>query len=616
MAKATETKPQDEQKYWAEQLDYARKCRKAWFESFEVQKSREYYYGKQLPPGENPNEFITINKIYSHLQTQLPTLYSIDPYFYVKLKKSFDPSPQALEAYEANGRIRQGALNYYKTELGLKDRGRLAILDAHFAYGVIKTRYCADEKPHPKAKQPIVSESGGKVLKDDNDQPLTYPETVPVNERFEILRIHPDDLVFGDDSGPLEYSWPFIAERVRMTRAQAKTDKTLNQEIVKNVKGYKQEPENEEAKSFWSVLKETANQSKPKETDLLIFWEIYDLHHKKWLKLCEGASELAMKPTDLPKGVEKHPYSILRFSLTDDGPYPLPPISQAVKPQDEYNLARSKVLKHRKRFNRKYEVNKSLLESEAELSKLESGDDGTIISVNQAGAVQPIQDASIDQTTYTEIALLNNDLVEIFGTPNNARGVSDTDSATEASLQDKYLGIREGDRMSSVTDWLIDIGRKLDMLIKAHMDKTMAVKIVGPRGEEWVTLTPEAYQDIQGEYEYSVNVGATKPRIPEIERSQWLAFLQVVVQFPHILTAPAFMKRMAEMHGIEDESAIEELRRIGLKIMSGQMPMPGGGGSQPGATENNPIAAALGTALGPIGGNVNGGGSPQSASVQ
>lgn len=612
--KSTE-KPGEVQKKWIQRIDFAKKCNKQWKDAFQVDLGREYYYGKQLPPGENSNEFIAVNKIYAHVQTQLPSLYSIDPYYYVKLKQSY--KPDSLEAYENNARLRQAALNYYKVELKLKEKARLGILDAEFEYGVIKTRYCFDEEEHEKAGQPIIGEESGKVLK-DGEEPLKYPDTVPVNERFEIIRVQPGDFIWGDDSGPLDDSWPFIAERCRMTREQAEADKSLDQTIVKNTKGYKEKgDEKEEKPSFWQKAVDTLGGGKDEKTEILVIWEIYDLHHKKWLKILEGADAPVMKPAALPKGVDRHPYSILRFALTHDSPYPIPPVSQALDPQKEYNLARSRILKHRKRFNRKYEVVwNNLVSPDDDISKLETGEDGTCLPVNALGSVAPILDAPLDGQSYAELNLLNQDMVEIFGTPNNARGVSDTDSATEASLQDKYLGIREGDKLSMVTDWLIDIGQKLDMLLQAHMDKTMAVKVIGPRGAEWFNISPEAYQDIEGEYEYSVMAGATKPRIPEMQRAQWLAFMQLITQMPHILTAPSFMKRMGEMHGIEDEAALEELRQIGLQIMQGTMPMPGGGGSQAGATEDNPIAKVLGAALGPQGGNTGGGGSPQSASVQ
>ena len=50
--------------------------------------ARQYFEGKQEPDGGvNPNEYIVVNKVYSHLLTELPSLYGIDPYFYVKVKK-------------------------------------------------------------------------------------------------------------------------------------------------------------------------------------------------------------------------------------------------------------------------------------------------------------------------------------------------------------------------------------------------------------------------------------------------------------------------------------------------------------------------------------------------
>jgi len=320
---------------------------------------------------------------------------------------------------------------------------------------------------------------------------------------------------------------------------------------------------------------------------------------------------LVVKPKSCPKGVEKHPYAFLRFTLRDASPYPIPPVFNMLDPQKEYNLARSRILTHRKRFNRKYEVDVNKLENpDNEISKLEAGDDGTIIRVMAPGAVTPILDAPLDQQTYTEIALLNNDMTELSGTPDNARSIASADSATEASLLDKRLEIREGDRMSMVVDWITEAAKKLDQLVQQHIDRDEAVRITGPQGENWVNVLESDYEAIEGEYEYSVNVGASQPRLPDIERAQWIAFLsQVVIPMPHILTAPNVMKRMAEMFHIEDEAAVEELRQLGLKIMNGQMPMPGGQGGGP---SDNPVAAIMGAAGGAGGGNVNGGGAPAS----
>jgi len=265
------------------------------------------------------------------------------------------------------------------------------------------------------------------------------------------------------------------------------------------------------------------------------------------------------------------------------------------------------LMTHRKRFNRKYEVVVTKLEDEhTELEKLENGDDGAIIRVMANGAITPIKDAPLDQTNLLELRQLDNDIIEAMGTPDPARGIGSADSATEAGIMDARLGIREGDRMSLVVDFILEAAKKLDQLVQFHIDRDEAVKITGPQGEEWVTIQENDYEAINGEFEYSVNVGATQPRLPDIERAQLTAFLsQVVIPFPQILTQPAIVKQFAELFHIEDDGFIEGLISLGKQIMQGQLPMPG---QQGGGPSNNPVAEIMGMAGGAAGGNANGGG--------
>jgi len=599
------------QKKWEERIQQAKKAHQDWMDESKVELAREYFKGKQNP-GYSKDEWITINKIYSHLKARLPSLYAIDPYFYVKLKKSFSPIPADIARFDQKGRGRQAMLNYLKVELELKTKARLSIQDAHFSYGVIKVHFAADEMENPDAEKEI-QDDNQQVLLDQEGNPLLEPKTIPINERYVITRIHPDDLIWDVDAGPLEDKWHFLAERIRMTREEAEQDKRFAKRKLDAIQAVADEREKEKSGTFsrfTSFFRGSETNAKDKDEELLTFWEIYDLDHKQWLMIAEGAEVPMIKPTDLAKGVEKHPYGILRFTLPDNSPYPITPVSQMMDPQKEYNLARSRILTHRKRFNRKYEVVQNLLMDETEASKLETGDDGTFIMVQAKGAVTPIQDAALDQQSYTELALLNSDIVEIMGNPDHARAIASADSATEASLLDRRLEIREGDDMSLVIDWILVIARKLDQLVQANISRDEAVRIVGPEGENWQMIRESDFQNIEGEFEYSVNVGASSPRLPDIERSQWIAFLsQVVIPFPHILTAPNVMRRMAEMFHIEDEASLEEFRQLGLKIMQGQLPQPGAQGSQAGVSQQNPVSQILGAALGSQGGNTNGGGS-------
>ena len=121
------------QNLWEDRINRAKKFREEWEQQFRIKLSRDYFAGKQNP-GYPESEWITINKIYSHLMAQLPSLYGVDPYFYIKTKRSFSPKPDDIAAFEQKAKIRQAYLNYLKGELKLKTKARLGVQDTFFAY--------------------------------------------------------------------------------------------------------------------------------------------------------------------------------------------------------------------------------------------------------------------------------------------------------------------------------------------------------------------------------------------------------------------------------------------------------------------------------------------------
>jgi hypothetical protein len=253
---------------------------------------------------------------------------------------------------------------------------------------------------------------------------------------------------------------------------------------------------------------------------------------------------------------------------------------------------------------------------EAEAAKLEHGEDGTVIITDSPDAragVDPINEASLDQQSFQEIALLSNDIVEELGSTGEARGIAQSDTATQASLLDRQMEVKEGDMMGNVLDWITDIAKKLDQLVQAHVSQDEAVKVTGVNGEEfWQMISTTDFDSIEGEYEYSVNTGSTMPRLPSMERQQWMAFLQVLGSYPQLMSNRRLMMKMAEMHHIEDDPMIEELVKLGEQARQEAGAMPQGGqGSVAGVPVDNPIANIIGAATGEQGGTNNGGGGGQ-----
>lgn len=595
--KAKEPEGNQEAKDWLDKIRRGQKVKEEWRKSFRVSLAYDYWEGRQRPPNIPENEWITINLIYSNLMTMLPSLYNTDPYFYIKLKRSFIPDPMMIALYEKRGRIRQSMINYLKEELDLKKKTRMSIFDAIFQFGIIKVHYETEMIENPDGGNPILDDYGNMTV-DENGEPVKEPKEIPAGDAYRITRIHPDDFIVDEDAGPLEDEVKWIAQRIKINVKDVRKDKRYKASSRKDVKPTEisdQTQKEREQRKKGSVY---TSAEKNQDNDVVVMWEVYDLKNKEWFVLADGFNDFMIDPDSLPNGIENHPFVDLRFTLRDDSWYPLPAASQWIDPQKEYCDLRSKLMVHRKRFNRKYTAYMPGLTDESELPKLEMGEDGTIIRVNQPGEIViPIRDAPLDQNHIQELGLLRTDMALLAVGPNQARSGQGVDSATEASIIEKRLQVQEGDWIGLAVEMVTEIARKVDQLVKANITKDQAIRVCGPQGEFWELVKTTDYEDIEGEYEYSVNVGATTPRLPEIERAQWIAFLNLIASAPQLALSKRLLKQMSELFHIEDEAMLNEIYNIAAQMMSGGMPMPGKQGSPPGGPAM-PGTASAGMAAG------------------
>lgn len=608
MAQKTKTNKADkpEPQKWLERIVRAKKVKEEWRSKFQVGRCYDYYEGRQAPPGND--DYFIVNRIYSTLQAELPMLYNTDPYFYVKLATSYHPNPMDIALDEKKASVRQSMLNYLKGELNLKEKARMSIFDAHFQFGILKTHYYADMVENPDKGKPIMIEDTELPMMGENG-PLMEPDTIPANEAYKISRIHPDDFLVDADAGPLDEDVVWKAQRIKIPIDDLKNDKRYNQSAVKKVQPT--EISDEAQKEKERRQKGLAESGQPEdEPDMAVIWEIYNRKKDEWLVVAEGLNdEFLVDPAPLPPGIEDDPFIDLRFVKRDSSWYPIPPTSQLLDAQKATNDIRTKMVIHRKRFNRKYEMYAVAYDDpEGSAAKLEQGEDGCVIIKNQPhDTIKPIQDAPLDQMHIMELNMLNHDFQELAVGANQQGSGAGIDSATESGIVEKRTQIREGDKIGLVMDFIANTGCKLDQIVQANITKDQAVKVAGgPNGEYWELVRTADYENIEGEYEYSINVGATTPQLPEIERAQWMAFLGLVAQAPWMAQSPNLVKKMAELHHIYDENLVKELVQMATGQVQQQqqaMMMKAGGGvpgigSMPNVMQQNPAAIGGGTAAG------------------
>lgn len=589
-------------KKWLDKIHTAEKLREKWYEHFNIATCYNYYQGDNKPEGQDDSEWSNVNFFYGILQSELPGLYSYDPYFYVSLKKSYNPTPEMIAQMTTIATVRQSMLNYLKGELDMKTTARLAIQDAYFQYGVVKVGYTANMVENPEAGKEMTDEETGNFLLDENRQPILEPELLPMDERYTITRVHPDDIIIDCNAGPLESSISFIAQRLKMSVEEVRENKKFSAKARKSITpsevSLESIKESDERKK--GLLLESENEDKP---DTCVLYEVWDLKKKKFCVVGLNCEEYLVKPQELPAGIEDHPYSFLRWNLLDNKWLPMPPTSQWIDLQEDYLDIKSKMKTHRKRFNRKYCIQQSAFQDISKaVSDLQYGEDGTVLVSNaQQNPIFPIHDAPLDQQLYMDLNNIKSEFALIAAGTNQMGSGSGIDSATEASIIAKRTAVKESDKAGLVADFIKTIGRKLDQLIKANITEDIAIKVVGIEGEFWQYVKTDDYQDIAGEFDYSVDIGSMLPDVPELQRSQFLALLQLLAQAPQFMLSPALMNKLAAMYSITDKVLIQELQKLGMMMMQQQMAGmagPGNMATPPGGLPGSPGSASQGMAMG------------------
>ena len=579
---------EDVARYWIDEIERAEKVKEEWKEKFHIDECYSFYLGDQKPCNYAEEDWFTINLIYSSVKSQIPSLYFKDPYFFVRMKRSFAPDRQTQEMYEKVMSVKEGVINYIQKENELVPKGQSCILDAFFQYGVLKSRYVPTWEENPDAGKAEIASNGEEMVEVDGT-PVLQPGKIIKAEKFVWDRVNPNNILVDADAGTHTFNWVAHKiieplETVRKNKSLKNTSKSyLEADCASDDMDEDRTKEGKRAKS--KRIKD-----KPDEKKRVTRYEIYDLSRQKmWVIAVKGKFPLMEKK--IPHGIEDHPFSFLRFNENpgEEGKecwYPIPEVFNQLGPQKEFNLAANDIAIHRKRYKRKYGYAEGDIEDE-ELSKFEDPIDGLMVKFNTTSwqsSFAPIQDAPLDQAVVFDRMQLKQDFNEMAATPSAARGAADADTATEAEIMENRLQIKESDKQFVIRRFLINAARKMHQLLEGNLAEEGAVRVTGPKGEAWVRYGPRDFEKIEAEIEFDIDVASMSPRNNQVERAQFIQFTQAVLQAPMVFQSMPTLKKFAEMFDIRDEAFLEDFAK-GLKQLGVMMQqqdgvaqnMPGGG---------------------------------------
>ena len=594
---------------WRKRVERAKKIRTDWEREYQVKECERFFLGKQRNQGDE--ETIVLNHFWATLQAEKPNLLLATPKFYVRPK----PGKESPEE-ESSAMIGEGVLSAIAEQKhNLKQSSTLALLQAFFRIGVIKTIYNPKLEPNPNvgefvyasdpAGNPIFEKdeiSGGvlqgpkgpikkKVVDEDTGKPLIEPKKIVRSDAYRWQWVNAKNMLLPDE-GPDQTTWTWLGEEIVVDFEDAKDDDRFSHtsKLVANEKPKDNQP--------------ATDKSTPDE-EKLRYYECYDIKNKKIRVFADGQPfDDFLLEEDLPDGIEDHPYAILLgwtpIIMPEPSPWPFPHTNPWLGPQEEYNTRRRQIMEGAKRSARKLGFDDNTFPDEEEAFKhLQSAKDLEGVKLNDTTKPPITMEApNLNPAIYNDIPLLQTDWRMITGLSGAKLMNPDANTATEATFVERASNLRDVDMQDAVQLWLAQAGEKMLQLVSKTLTIDMFIKLRGFSDsesqkylqaiygipsemfqfypelkelvrerygkEKWHAITRD---DLQFESEVSVVPGSMRPPNLDVERDQWLKFLQILGQFPQLALSRELLKQTAKKFEYISERALDELAALAQKMI-------------------------------------------------
>jgi hypothetical protein len=262
----------------------------------------------------------------------------------------------------------------------------------------------------------------------------------------------------------------------------------------------------------------------PEELGTIILYEMWDADDKSVSTWVES-EEVAIRPPDKdawPKYIKGYPFHWLTFTDLPDEVHG-PGIMEYMKwPQKFLMRIYSELATHSDRSGVKFEVDENRLsqrETQDSIeAKLADPTSHVAIFVQEAGAIRPVQPAMVDPTKMQLIPLLQRVIDENSGLSAQMRGVSASDTATQASIMASASNILITDSIDRIQSMQEEIANTLLGELRQFGPKEQLFYVTAGTGEdEWENYS---INDVQVGWQIKVSMPA--PFQNERDKQEWL----------------------------------------------------------------------------------------------
>jgi hypothetical protein len=585
---------------WITRIEGANKMFGEWEGKFKCKLLEEYYEGFQWKqrrdyPTTNYNPY-TLNLIYSTIKIKLAGILFQKPKYLVT------PNPGHSQWNEdfaiQSAQLKEDVLNTIvcNPNMHFTSHVKRAALDSFFRFGMLEVGYANDwrnpQKIDPELKswtEPETPESEDKIVAEN---------PVPTNERFYIKRIWPHrfrvcaseatELNDCDWIGYYDYYYKRTLEHTKGLdwpkdySGGSYVSAEYASGFVGGGSGYASNDD---------TLRTLYNSG-----EICRVWHVWDMIKKERKFLLDDYEMHELWSADF----DRHPFIDLRWDLRIRGFYPIPPVFQWLSPQDEINEAREQVRSYRRRFTRKFQTVKGLIDEE-EKEKFSSGPDGILIEVKQADAIKAIDNPEIGPTSENALVLAKDDFNIVSGTSAEARGqASDRETATQAKIVQSRAQIRESADQLDFSNFLCLVGRELLCQTQERLVEGIWIKYTqnpsadgqpNPQQVQQPTYQYVTSQQIDDGYDFEVDfdVQNATPQAMQAAQTSFVNFMALCAQFPNIMMSPKLIREAAYRVGYKNEEIIKEMQQAAIvqaQMQAQQQALQAQQGTQRGAGAN------------------------------
>lgn len=617
-------------------INRAKKFKKRWEKDYEVNRSRDYIAGFQRQPDDERDaqgdKKYQINKILAAAKSKIPAIFYYHPYFRVRASQVREETPS--ETVQARADLLQNTVNTIiaQTSTRFKPECMLALKEAQWAFGVIEAGYTADWQDNPFAQKPQLVESdtekkeleqsGDLVAKDDIKDALDADESedqdtdaideilaklpeVPAKEVFYVKHIPARQFLVSSHDKPAteEQDWVAYWEWMHVEDVKRCDAYTNTEDLEASAKLSSGSTVDDE-----TFGDDALDEDEDAEPDMIRIWKIWDQRKKMRYVIADGHDRTLLK--------QEYPFLPLydlRLEVLPGSWYPIPPISQQLTEQDEFNDAREWWRVVRKGTRPRYLVDKNAF-APAELEKLETDDFNTMVMVENGNmnGIMPVQQSAPSDASVRTLMMAEQGFSEQAASSPQARltrGAGGTPTAAEVNALGQMTDVRESYEQQMVADWMANIASglllcainyaTLPIWIKMNSDPHSPESQLASEeiAKQYELITADQLEESNNllSWDVTVDIESMSPVSEDQYTGKFMNALNMIANpgVGQLLSlSPVLLKLVLNMIGVKntsDQAAIlgalqardqmlQQQAAMNAPSQPGVSPMPGGGG--------------------------------------